>query len=199
MTLTMESIDTRLRILREAAALFEARGYAGTSMADLSQAVGITKSSLYHHFPSKEALLLEIVQITVDRVTPLVEEIVGSDLPPREKLERALVTHLVEGLADRANLACFLQEGRHLRPEHREAYVAKRDRYEQLFRDILTEGIEAGVFRRVDVALTTRAILGMANSSISWYRPGGVFGPDEIAEAYAALGVRAILDREGGP
>ncbi len=194
---TTDTTDTRLRILREAASLFEHRGYAGTSMADLSEAVGITKSSLYHHFPSKEALLLEIVQITVDRVTPMIADIVASDLSPTEKLERAVTTHLVEGLRDRDNLACFLQEGRNLKPEHLEGYLAKRDRYERMFRDILEEGIVAGAFRPLDVRLTAMAILGMCNSSVRWYRPGGGYPPEAIAKSYADLAVRSVVSEEG--
>ena len=185
--------DTRLRILREAAALFRRHGYRATSMADLAAAVGITKSSLYHHFPSKDALLLEICQITVDRVMPMIEEILASDLPATDKLERAITTHLVEGLRDRDNLACFVQEGRNLEPTGLEAYLAKRDRYERLFRDILTEGMSTGVFRTIDVRLTAMALLGMCNSSVAWYRPGGGYPPEVIAKHFADLAVRSVL------
>lgn len=197
MMLAMDAVnDTRLRILCEAASLFRRHGYTGTSMADLSEAVGITKSSLYHHFPSKEALLLEIVQITVDRVMPMIREIVDTPIPAADKLERAITTHLVEGLRDRDNLACFLQEGRNLDPDHLEAYLAKRDRYERLFRDILEEGIRTGEFRPLDVRLTAMALLGMCNSSVRWYRPGGGYPPEAIAKHFADLAVRAVL-REG--
>jgi len=200
MTLTVgTTTDTRLRILREAAALFRRHGYSGTSMADLSEAVGITKSSLYHHFPSKQALLLEIVQITVDRVMPMIQDIVDSDRSATEKLHDAVTTHLVEGLRDRDNLACFLQEGRNLEPGSLEAYLAKRDRYERLFRLVLDEGIEAGEFRPVDVRLTAMAILGMCNSSVAWYRPDGGYAPEAIAESFARLAVRGVLaDGEEG-
>ncbi len=197
MQLMDTSNDTRLRILREAAALFRRRGYRATSMADLAEAVGITKSSLYHHFPSKDALLLEIVQITVDRVMPMIEEILASDLPSSAKLERALTTHLVEGLQDRDNLACFVQEGRNLAPGSLDAYLKKRDRYERLFRDILEEGMATGAFRTLDVRLTAMALLGMCNSTVAWYRPGGGYPPEVIAKQFADLALRAVTaDRE---
>ena len=66
---------TRDRIRSEAAALFREKGFNGTSMSELAAEVGITKSSLYHHYPGKQALLSEIIELTVNRVTPLVQEI----------------------------------------------------------------------------------------------------------------------------
>jgi AcrR family transcriptional regulator len=53
--------DRRSEILARATEAFVTHGYAGTSMADLARAIGIQKASLYHHFPSKEALFVACV------------------------------------------------------------------------------------------------------------------------------------------
>ena len=53
--------DTRERILEVAARLFSERGFAGTSIRDIADALGVTKAALYYHFPSKDAILGEIV------------------------------------------------------------------------------------------------------------------------------------------
>ena len=105
-----DMLTTRERIRREAAALFRKKGFNGTSMAELAGEVGITKSSLYHHFPSKQALLSEIIELTVNRVTPLVQEVADSDLPIRERLGRAVVLHTVEAIRDQDAIACFIEE-----------------------------------------------------------------------------------------
>ncbi|HEX7589690.1 MAG TPA: helix-turn-helix domain-containing protein [Demequinaceae bacterium] len=53
--------DTRQRILEVAARLFSERGFAGTSIRDIADALGVTKAALYYHFPSKDAILGELV------------------------------------------------------------------------------------------------------------------------------------------
>ncbi len=58
--------DTRARILHEAIQLFGAHGYAGTSMRDIAQAVGIRPASIYAHFASKEQVLVEALTGTLD-------------------------------------------------------------------------------------------------------------------------------------
>jgi AcrR family transcriptional regulator len=181
---------TKERIRREAAALFREKGFNGTSMAELAREVGITKSSLYHHFPSKQALLSEIIEVTVSRVTPLLQEVAESDLPIRERLGRAVALHTVEAIHDRDAVACFIEEGRYLAPDFMAAHVAKRDRYELIFRHMFEEGIASGEFVDQDVGLAVKAILGMCNSAVRWYRPGRGHTPEEIASEFAHFAVR---------
>lgn len=188
--------STRERILHEAAALFREKGFNGASMSDLAAEVGMTKSSLYHHFPSKQSLLSEIVERTVSRVTPMIEEILVLDLPVAERLRRAVICHTIEGIRDRDALACFVEEGRFLSPDFREAHVVKRDYYENLFRRILAEGVGQGVFADQDLSVAVRAILGMCNSVVRWYRPGGDQSPQEIATLFAEFAVRGTSNAE---
>jgi AcrR family transcriptional regulator len=180
---------TRERIRKEAAALFRRKGFNGTSMAELANEVGITKSSLYHHFSSKQALLSEIIEVTVSRVTPLLEAVAESDLPIAERLGRAVALHTVEAIHDRDAVACFIEEGRYLAPDFMAAHVAKRDRYEAIFRHMFEEGIASGEFVEQDVGLAVKAILGMCNSAVRWYQPGGGHTPEEIASEFARFAV----------
>ncbi len=187
------SPTTRQRIRREAAALFRRRGFNGTSMAELATEVGITKSSLYHHFPSKQALLSEIIELTVNRVTPLVQEVAESDLPIRERLGRAVALHTVEAIRDQNAVACFIEEGRYLAPDFMAAHVVNRDHYESIFRRLFEGGIEEGVFAHQDVGLAVKAVLGMCNSVVRWYRPDGGHAPEEIASEFAHYAVRGAM------
>ena len=186
---------TRERIRNEAAALFRVKGYNGTSMAELAAEVGMTKSSLYHHFPSKQALLSEIIELTVARVTPLLQAIAESDLPADEKLRRAVFLHTVEAIHDRDAVACFAEEGRFLAPDHLSDHLDKRDRYEQLFRRIFDEGAESRVFAPQDVNLSVRAVLGMCNSAVRWYRPDGGHSAEEISDELSRFALRAATGR----
>lgn len=189
---------TRERILTEAAALFREQGYCGASMSGLAAEVGITKSSLYHHFPSKQSVLSEIIELTVDRVAPLVQSVADSDLPIADRLGKAVMIHTVEAIRDQDAVACFVEEGRFLGPELRAEHVAKRDSYEMIFRLMLNEGIESGEFPSQDSDLTVKAILGMCNSVVRWYSPGGPQTSTQIAAEFARFAVGAATgDRDG--
>lgn len=190
--MTITGRDTRDRILREAASLYRRNGFHGTSMQDLADVVGITKSSLYHHYPSKQALLAEIVEATMERVGPQVRSAAESDRPAGERLHLAVRLHTVEAIRDQDAVACFIEEGRHLAPTYLEAHVAKRDRYERYFRRIIEEGVDFGEFRPLDVPLTAMAILGLCNSVVRWFRPEGDHTPEEIADEFADLAVRGM-------
>jgi AcrR family transcriptional regulator len=63
--------DTRTRILDAARALFADRGYGGTSMRDLAEALGMTKAALYYHFPGKAQILLALVEPLLDELEAL--------------------------------------------------------------------------------------------------------------------------------
>ncbi len=180
---------TRERIRSEAATLFSRNGFNGTSMAELAHAVGITKSSLYHHFPSKQALLSEIIELTVARVTPLVQEVADMDLPATERLSRAIILHTVEAIRDQDAIACFIEEGRYLAPDFMATHVANRDAYEQVFRRMIEDGIASGEFVPQDVGIAVKAVLGMCNSVVRWYRPGGEHSPEEIADEFARFAI----------
>jgi AcrR family transcriptional regulator len=181
---------TRERIRREAAALFREKGFNGTSMSELAGEVGVTKSSLYHHYPGKQALLSEIIELTVNRVTPLVEEVANSDLPIRDRLYKAVELHTVEAIHDQDSVACFIEEGRYLAPDFMKAHLTNRDRYELTFRRMFEEGVASGEFVDTDVGLAVKAILGMSNSVVRWYDPDGDHTPEEIASAFADFAVR---------
>ncbi len=65
--------DTRSRILAAAAALFSEQGYAGTSVRDISERLGVTKAALYYHFPSKETILDALLEPFVQDLGRLAE------------------------------------------------------------------------------------------------------------------------------
>ena len=196
--MSREGGATRASILRVAAALFRQRGFRATSMQDIADLVGITKSGLYHHFAGKQELLYEILQHTVDTVMPQVAAIAESDVPAADRLRGAVFYHIVQLVAEQDNVSCFIEEGRSLAPQRMAAFIAKRDRYEQYFRTIIADGVTCGEFRPVDVRLAGLAIMGMCNWVARWYRPDGDLGPEEIARQFGDLAVGSLLVGAGG-
>jgi AcrR family transcriptional regulator len=92
--------DTRRRILAVALELFSAHGYAGTSMRDLAEALGMTKAALYYHFASKEQILEAATEPIRAEMTSMLQLAAG---PPRPTAEQ-LLTRLVDVLSRHALL-----------------------------------------------------------------------------------------------
>jgi len=182
----------RVRILRAAAGLFRQRRFDRTTMREIAEVVGLTKGSLYHHIRSKQALLYEIIQHTVDRALPRLEQIATLPLPAAERLRQAVRLHILILAHDRDNVECSIEEGRSLAPEFRDAAISGRDRYERLLRRIISDGIRTGEFAPTDVRLAGFALLGMLNWVARWYRPDGERPAGEIAAQFGDYAVAML-------
>ena len=176
----------REELTRIAARLFAERGYLGTSLADLAEALGVQKASLYHHIASKEDLLWEVAwegaevfHAGLDRVPP--------DAPAAERIRLALRAHLAVVGQQLDVATVFVREWRHLSGERRDRFISERRRYEGRIRELFRAGVEESQLRTdLDVATAALLFLSAANWAYTWLRPGS--GTDELADRlYAAL------------
>lgn len=175
----------REELTRAAARLFAERGYQGTSLADLADALGMQKPSLYHHIESKEDLLWDVAQEGAAAFHAALDG-VPADLPATERIRLALAAHLgvVAGQLDVATV--FVREWRFLSGERQEEFVAERRRYEQRIRDLFREGVEGSELRTdLDIATAALLFLSAANWAYTWLRPGANI--DELADRMFAV------------
>ncbi|NJL94981.1 MAG: TetR/AcrR family transcriptional regulator [Anaerolineae bacterium] len=175
-------------ILLAAARVFYERGYHGAKMEDIARAVDLTAGSLYHHFPQgKQEILLAVLVAGLEEITTQIEAIAVQALAPAEKFRAAVTMHILGVTENVAIGAAMVFEIRTLLdiPEVREAYIARRDAFERLFRQILQEGVAQGVFVINDIKLAVRMVLGAQNWVGVWYRAGGPLTGVEIAAQMA--------------
>ncbi len=174
-------------IILSAAQIFREKGFHGTSMRDIAEAVNLQKASLYHHVSSKQEILLAILDRALDTLIQDLQPVVDSDRTPIEKLRAAMHTY-IRRMTSHADLAAvLLLEHRSLDPSLRAKHIERRDRFEGLWREIIREGVEDGSFREVDDAVASFALLGVQNWLITWYREGGRLEPSELAEGFFEL------------
>ena len=187
---------TREDILAVAAQIFRRKGFHATSMQDIARAVHLQKASLYHHVSSKQEILLALLDRALDLLIASMQEVVQQPLSPEEKLRRAIETYTT-ALAEHRDLAAvLLLEFRFLDPDLRARHIRRRDEFERLWREVVKEGQEAGVFHMDDVALAVRAILGMVNWLVMWYRPHGPLPTQVIAHQFAELALEGLRHAE---
>src|SRR3954462_13940596 len=175
----------RSELTRQAARLFAEKGYHGTSIGDLAQAMGVQKGLLYAHIESKADLLWEVAR---DGATAFHEALdgVADDQPATEKIRLALRAHL-RVVAEQLDIATvFIREWRYLEGERREQFIAERRRYEERFRAFFREGRELGELRTdLDDATATLLALSAANWAYTWLRPDA--NTDDLADRFYAF------------
>ena len=182
-------------ILTAAAQVFSQKGFHAASMQDIAQAVNLQKASLYHHIDSKQEILLALLDQAFDLLTEHIQPVISQPNPIADKLQLAMCAYLTDMLENRELASVLLLEYRSLRNEYRARHILRRDRFEQLWRDMIREGIDAGVFHSTDPAIASRALLGVMNWTITWYHPEGPLTPRQIADQYADLFLSGLLQR----
>ncbi|MCB9497700.1 MAG: TetR/AcrR family transcriptional regulator [Fibrobacteria bacterium] len=178
-----------LDILDKSSALFELRGYHGTSMADISTACGLTKPALYHHFRDKEHLFLALLEAGLQDLESQLERLETS-IPERPSDVLGDLLEILCAPPGRARVAMRLasQDLSHLSESARETFGAA---YRQRFPSRVAR-LVAGLPLRTDLdpSLATTALLGMASAFSRRHRPPGT------ARTLANLFLEGCLARE---
>lgn len=183
----------REEILAAAAQIFREKGYHATSMQDIAGAVHLQKGSLYHHIRSKEEILASLLDRALDLLIQSMQEVMASPLSIEEKL-RAAMRMYADNIAVHSDLAAvLLLEYRNLSPRLRARHMGRRDRFEALWRELIRQGMQQGVFRTSDEKLVALAILGVQNWMLTWYRPEGALSAVELSNRFADLFLNGLL------
>src|SRR3982751_3924384 len=178
----------RNELTRAAARLFAEKGYHGTSIGDLAEALGVQKGSLYAHIESKADLLWEVAREGAVAFHAALDS-VPDEGPVVARIRAALRAHL-RVVAEQLDVATvFVREWRYLKGERRDEFVAERRRYEERFRALYREGRELGGLRTdLDDATATLLALSAANWAYTW------ISPQTDTDALADRFYEALLD-----
>jgi AcrR family transcriptional regulator len=178
---------TRDDILDAAAQVFRQKGFHGASMANIAEAVNLQKASLYHHVSSKQEILFELLDRALEILLERISPIASLDLPADERLSQMIHEYL-QILAENTDLsAVLLFEHRSLEGRQHARHIPNRDKFENLWRQVLKDGVRTRQFVCDDIPLTARAILGILNWTITWYKPQGPSTIPQIADHYSNL------------
>lgn len=179
----------RSSIRENAVAAFARQGYASASMADLANACGISKATLYHYFESKEALLFECLDAYTLRLQAITEPVTDSNHPrPAAQAEDAkeqlkeLLRELLKEYADSRNQhVSLLHDVRFLQAAQQTQIRAQERRVVGHIAELIDAAFPGRVARQ-DRIPTTMALLGMINFTFAWLSPDGPMSYEEFAE-----------------
>jgi len=169
-------------VLAGSVAVFNERGFDGTSMEDLAGRLGITKSAIYHHVVSKDALLALALDRALSDLEQAAAEVRPMDGAAVDRLE-SLVRRSVEVLVERLPYVTLLLRVHGNSDVEREA-LARRRKLDRFAAALVKEAVGAGDLRPdVDPAVTARLLFGMVNSLVEWLRPASNHPAGELADA----------------
>ena len=184
--------DTKHTLRREAVRLFAERGYSAVSMRELAEAVGMRQGGIYNHFPSKQALLADLMATHMETLLATLEDALSMAQTPENRLAAFVRNHMAFHLDHPDDVFLAYMEIRSLEPENRAAIVELRNTYEKCLRDILKDGLTAGVFQLADVDVHTRMLLAMLTGATTWYREGGRLKRHEVAMCYLQGAMQSV-------
>jgi AcrR family transcriptional regulator len=186
--------DRRAGIIDAAAKLFADRGYHATGTAELCEAVGLGKGSLYYYVESKENLLSLIHERVMGQVLEFATRMADLDAPAADRL-RQLGREQIDIIATYPDhVWVFLHEHKALTGQRAEEFSASRRRYEDAIQKILDDGVAAGEFTVADTRLATLGWLGMHNYTYLWFRPGPRLSSERLADSFYELFMQGISE-----
>ena len=181
----------KLEIIEVATNLFKEKGYAGTSVRDISAIIGIEAASLYSHVSGKEEILQGICFDMAHKFLKAQEKVINSGVQdPQKLLHQVISQHVLLITENLSAVAVFWNEWRYMSEPFFSDFVTMQRTYEQHFKDIILTGIAQKAFRPVNATFSTMAILSSLNGIQKWHNY--TLSPEEMANAFADLFIQGL-------
>lgn len=184
--------NRREDLVRVAARLFREKGFDGTTVRDIANAVGMRSGSPFYHFANKHELLMAVMEeglrLGLERSEAVIQE---AELPALERFRRLVRTHYGI-LHDTGSdfIPVMLYDWRSLPDQYKRRIIELKDRYDEIWQSTL-EDLQGQGLIRTDAKLARLMILGAINFSATWYHAGarakGAVSLDALAEQTVAL------------
>lgn len=188
------STKRRERILDAAFSVFSQRGYRQAGVDEVGRQAETSKGGVYFHFPTKEALFLELLRTTADRLVGKVERSMAPYEDPIERADVALRTVLGVFAGHRTMARLFLIDAVGAGSEFQAELQRLHERFAVIISEQLDEAIAAGTIEPVDTDLVGMAWFGALNEVVMRWLMNGQ--PTRLEDSYPTL--RAILLRSVG-
>lgn len=184
-------------VLDAAIHLFCERGYPSTSIHDVADSVGMLKGSLYYYIKSKEDLLFQILSDADEMMDDIQLQIQSLDTLPLERM-RTFIKSIVRWYCEHFEHATVtFKEWMHLTGDQLEIQLQRRQKYEDMVKNLLLECQESGdVSKELDVSLARSYILGAINAVPQWYQKQGPETPETIASLYSEMTISMLTGVE---
>ncbi|TPE44265.1 TetR/AcrR family transcriptional regulator [Pontibacter mangrovi] len=174
-------------ILEEAAKLFKQKGFAGTSMRDLAERIGIDAASMYHYISSKDEILRTICYNISTVYISQLAEIEQKQATYTQKLKDLVRLHIRVMVTRSAEVSVTNNDWKYLAEDSLQQFKARRKEYERGVAALLEKGVAAGEFEALDTSVALFTILSAVRWVELWWRPERGITPDELENAIITI------------
>ncbi len=174
--------DRKQQIQQVAQNLFRTKGYGASSMRDIAKEVGVEAASLYNHFSSKEDILKDICFQMATHFFEAIEPLEKKKFSAKQKLEKAIEQHVLVIVNNLDASAVFFHEWKHLKEPYLSEFKALRNKYEKKFIQIINEGFDQKLFRKVEVKIVSFTVFSALNATYDLYKPNGKLSAKDISK-----------------
>ena len=192
-----EATPTRTAdVFRAAAELMVQKGYAGTSIGDIAQAVGMTKAGLYHHISGKQDMLFRILMHARDELERVVVISVRSIDDPEERLRQLIRLHIQGSLRQGLAFTVLFSEMNHLARAQQDEIRGRIREYLALIRGTLQELEDSGRLRSLDVNIATMHIMNAMIGVARWKHDDFTSDEEHLIQETVDYTMAALLKPE---
>ncbi|MEV5302664.1 MULTISPECIES: TetR/AcrR family transcriptional regulator [Amycolatopsis methanolica group] len=192
---TTERRNREPEIIAAAIEVFHRKGYAAASLQDVADIVGVLKGSLYHYISSKEELLARICVESHRQSSVIMQESLDAADNPLDQLRAFLHATAVWYLTNIERVSIYFNEGKRLTGARLEEVRAQGREFHTFIRSLIDKArTDEQVRSEIDPRIAAQLIVGALNSIPTWYRPDGLYSPEEVAGIYVDMVLAALCN-----
>ena len=182
----------RRAALKVAARIFNEKGYHATSLDEIADEIGVTKTALYYYFKNKEQLLYECLKLTYDCGQTARLEAEKFDGTAFDKLQH-LYRRFMENLMEERGTYTTMANIRALPDAQQEELLDRRKNLDRYSRMLIEKAISEGALRPVDVRITSNFFLGAVNWILRWHSEDDAMTPRDVSNHFLDLFMNGIV------
>jgi len=187
-----QQIERRCEIKNVALQLFKEKGFQKTSMREISEVVGMGKSSLYDFFDSKDEIIVFAYEEAMRTIIEKTKEIVASEPSLEQCLRNIMRNNLVYTKENNHFIGWLNTEASYLNEAYQKRFNEIRYSYQDIVQSVIEKGTAEGLFRKTNPALAARLLINAMLSIAYTSRPSGTL--EEMLEEAVNIFLYGITD-----
>jgi AcrR family transcriptional regulator len=188
-----EVLDTREQVIKAAIDLFSVKGFNGTSIRAIANAMGMSISNIYHYFVNKEGLMLAILEQSSKRLLETLRQVSEKEMDPFDRLKLLIESHVRLSEVFRKESKIFFIDEDHLSPEGNEKNRQNQREILGIYLKELQTLKGLGYLGSRNIQVLAFNILGVINWQLKWYRPGGALSVDDVSKEIVSFVMHGLL------